>query len=260
MGQLPPIGVIPAAGLGTRLAPLGYPKELLPIVYRTIPMPGVNPGISTMDDAGVMPQPIVIASLEQMQRAGVADCVVVIAESKLEIARVLGERAAGVALAYVVRSVPRGLADALDATHAWTRDRDVCLSLPDTLIAPDDALARVVAELRGSGADLVLGVFPTEHPEQLGPVRIADDGRVLEVLDKPAKSDVRNTWGIAAWSPRFTALLHDAVATSQTVVLGHVFDRAVKSGLAVRAIAFTDGRFIDVGTPAGLATALSVPR
>ncbi len=247
VGKLPPVGVIPAAGLGSRLASLGYPKELLPIVYRST-------------EAGVMPQPIVIASLEQMQRAGVADCVVVIAESKLEIARVLGERAAGVSLAYVVRSVPRGLADALDATHAWTRERDVCLALPDTLVTPDDAMARIVAELHASGADLVLGVFPTEHPEQLGPVRIADDGRVLEVLDKPAQTDVRNTWGMAVWSPRFTALLHEAVTATQTVVLGEVFDRAVKMGLAVRAVAFTAGRFIDVGTPAGLATALSVPR
>jgi len=152
--------------------------------------------------------------------------------------------------------VPRGLADALDATFAWVRDRDVCLVLPDTLVAPDDALARVKAELDASRADLVLGVFPTDHPELLGPVRIADDGRVLDVLDKPARTDVRNTWGMAAWSPRFTALLHEAVGAEPEVVLGAVFDRAVKTGLHVRAVAFADGRFVDVGTPAGLAAAL----
>ena len=243
MERLPTVGVIPAAGLGTRLAPLGYPKELLPIVYRG-------------GAGGVVPQPVVIASLEQLRRAGVADCVVVIAEWKLELVRVLGERAAGVGLSYVVRSVPRGLADALDATFAWVRDRDVCLVLPDTLVAPDDALARVKAELDASRADLVLGVFPTDHPELLGPVRIADDGRVLEVLDKPARTEVRNTWGMAAWSPRFTALLHEAVGAQPEVVLGAVFDRAVKTGLHVRAVAFADGRFVDVGTPAGLAAAL----
>jgi len=247
VGKLPPIGVIPAAGLGTRLGPLGYPKELLPILERST-------------DAGVMAQPIVIASLEQLERAGVIDAVVVIAESKLEIARVLGERAAGVSLAYVLRNVPRGLADALDATRAWTRDRDVCLALPDTLIAPADALARVVAELHASGADLVLGVFPTEHPEQLGPVRIAGDGSVVEILDKPAQTDVRNTWGLAAWSPRFTALLHEAVAATSSVVLGDVFQRALATGLVVRAVAFPDGWFIDVGTPAGLAAARNVTR
>jgi glucose-1-phosphate thymidylyltransferase len=242
VARLPPVGVIPAAGLGTRLMPHGYPKELLPIVVRTAD--------------GSVPQPVVISSLEQMRRAGVTECAVVIAEWKLEIARVLGERAADVALAYVVRSVPRGLADALVAPGPWIRGRDVCLALPDTLITPDDALAQVVTELGTSGADLVLGVFPTEHPEQLGPVRIADDGRVLEVLDKPASTDVRTTWGIAAWSPRFTELLTDAVRTEPTITLGAVFARALTAGLGVRAVWFPAGRFLDVGTPAGLAKAL----
>lgn len=242
VARLPPVGVIPAAGLGTRLAPLGYPKELLPIVVRTAD--------------GAVPKPVVIASLEQMRRAGVVDCAVVIAEWKLEIVRVLGERAADVALAYVVRSVPRGLADALVATLPWIRGRDACLALPDTLIAPDDALAQVVTELGASGADLVLGVFPTDHPEQLGPVRIADDGRVLEVLDKPAHTDLRTTWGLAAWSPRFTELLDEAVRGEPTIKLGEVFARALAAGLGVRAVWFATGRFLDVGTPAGLAAAL----
>ena len=35
-------------------------------------------------------------------------------------------------------------------------------------------------------ADLVLGVFPTDRPEQLGPIRIDADGRVVAVQDKPA--------------------------------------------------------------------------
>ena len=242
MATFPPVGVIPAAGLGTRLSPLGYPKELLPIVVRT--------------EEGAVPQPDVISSLEQMRRAGVVQCAVVIAEWKLEIVRVLGERVVGVALAYVVRSVPRGLADALVAPLPWIRGRDVCLALPDTLIAPDDALAQVVTELGASGADLVLGVFPTAHPEQLGPVRIADDGRVLEVLDKPAHTDLRTTWGIAAWSPRFTELLDEAVHGDPAIKLGEVFARALTAGLNVRAVWFATGRFLDVGTPAGLAAAL----
>lgn len=242
MARLPPVGVIPAAGLGTRLALKGYPKELLPIVVRT--------------EDGAVPQPVVISSLEQMQRAGVTECVVVIAEWKLEIVRVLGERAGVVALAYIVRSVPHGLADALVAPLPWIRDRDVCLALPDTLITPDDALAQVVSELGAAGADLVLGVFPTEHPEQLGPVRIGDDGRVLEVLDKPAQTDVRTTWGLAAWSPRFTELLTDAVRGEPTIALGTVFASALTAGLSVRAVWFPAGRFLDVGTPAGLAAAL----
>jgi glucose-1-phosphate thymidylyltransferase len=240
------IGVIPAGGLGTRLAPLGYPKELLPIVY-------------TADDGRAVPRPVLLSSLDQMRAANVEQCIVVIADWKLELVRVLGERQADVALAYVVRGVPRGLADAIDATHVWLAERDVCLALPDTLIEPADALARVGATLAATDADLVLGVFPTDRPEQLGPVRVDADGHVREVRDKPATvaDDMRNTWGIAGWGPRFGALLHSMVAENPGVILGAVFQRAIDDGLSVHAVRFTDGSFIDVGTPEGLAAAFA---
>src|SRR5204863_329123 len=93
----------------------------------------------------------------------------------------------GLALGYLVRAVPRGLADALDAAWPWLGDADVCLALPDTLVTPADALARVRAERSTSGADVVLGVFPTDRPEQLGPVRVADDGageRAVQRVDQ----------------------------------------------------------------------------
>jgi glucose-1-phosphate thymidylyltransferase len=242
------IGIIPAAGLGTRLLPLAYPKELLPITYSD-------------RDGNIVPRPVLQASLDQMRLARVAQCVIVIAEWKLELVRVFGDGAAtGVSLAYVVRDTPRGLADAIAAARPWLGEHDVCLALPDTLIAPDDALARVRAEREASNADLVLGVFPTDHPEQLGPVRVSPAGQVVEVLDKPAVTDVRNTWGIALWSPRFTALLAREVAAAPQdakPVLGNLFQLAIESGMSVRAVSFDDGHFIDVGTSAGLAEALS---
>jgi len=243
------VGVIPAGGLGTRLAPLGYPKELLPIVYAG-------------DDGRAVPRPVLLSSLDQMRAAKVEQCVIVIADWKLELVRVLGERQAEISLAYVVRAVPRGLADAIDATHAWLADRDVCLALPDTLLEPADALDRVGAALVSTGADLVLGVFPTDHPELLGPVRVDAGGRVLAVQDKPASVDdtMRNTWGIAGWTPRFSALLHDIVAANPGVILGSVFQRAVAEGMDVRAVTFDDGSFIDVGTPEGLAAAFARSR
>jgi glucose-1-phosphate thymidylyltransferase len=237
------IGVIPAAGLGSRLG-VPYPKELLPIVYAE-------------QDGRLLPRPVLQASLDQMRTAGVAQCVIVIAEWKLELVRILGDgSSSGVALAYVVRSVPRGLSDALDAAWPWVHGGDMCMTLPDTIVAPTDALARLRVERETSGADLVLGVFPTDKPEQLGPVRVGDDGRVLEVLDKPASTDLRNTWGMAVWSPRFTALLHAAVVDA-TPVLGALFQRAIDEGFAVRAVCFDEGSFDDLGTPEGLARAIA---
>lgn len=242
------VGVIPAAGLGTRLLPLAYPKELLPITY-------------TDADGQIVPRPVLQASLDQMRRAGIRQCAIVIAEWKLELVRVFGDGSAlDMSLAYVVRGTPRGLSDALDAATPWVGGSDVALALPDTLLAPDDALARVRAERERSGADVVLGVFPTDHPEQLGPVRVIDGGRVIEVLDKPASTDLRNTWGLAVWSPHFTQLLAREVAAAahdQKPVLGALFQRALELGLAVRAVEFPEGHFVDVGTSQGLAEALA---
>lgn len=234
------IGILPAGGLASRLAPLRYPKELLPVA---------------IDDDGV-PRPVIACSLAQLARAGVTECCVVVSEQKLELVRVLGERHAGVVLAYVVRSVPRGLADAVDAPYAWIGERAACVALPDTILEPADALAQVRQELERSGADLVLGVFPTDSPREFGPVRIASDGRVVEVQDKPAETDLANTWALAAWQPTFGALVHAAVAADVGANLGLCYQRAVERGLHVRAVTFDAGRFLDTGTPAGLRAAL----
>jgi glucose-1-phosphate thymidylyltransferase len=132
--------------------------------------------------------------------------------------------------------------------------------MPDTVLQPADAIGRVKAELAASGADVVLGVFPTDHPEQLGPVRFAADGGVSAVLDKPPSTELRNAWGVAAWSPAFSDLLHAtlAAAPGQHPTLGAVFDLAVSRGLAVRAQYFATGSYIDIGTPEGLRAALAL--
>jgi len=239
------VGVIPAAGLGSRLGPLGYPKELLPVAFDC-----------DADGSGMKPKPAMSYSLEMMARAGVKNAVVVVSESKFEILRVFaGGLPLSLSLSYVVRRQPRGLTDAVDAASPWFMGRNVCLALPDTIIQPVCALQETCAAMCETGADVVLGVLPTEIPEQLGPVRIAEGGAVVEVLDKPKDCSIRNTWAIAAWGPRFTKLLsemnHRAEDKAAGPVLGEVFQAAVESGLDVRARYFPAGRFFDLGTSPG---------
>jgi glucose-1-phosphate thymidylyltransferase len=245
------IGVIPAAGQGSRLAPFTYPKELLPIVYRKV---GSDSNVLT-------PRPVLQFSLGAMQAAGITECIIVIANWKLEIARVFGDGAAsGISLSYVMRNVPRGLADAVDAAYPWVRDYDVALTLPDTVLSPRDALLQLWNERLRTQADVVLGVFPTSKPEELGPVRADPNGRVIQVLDKPKTTDLRNTWGLVVWSPRFTALLHERVTTAtegDQPNLGITFQLAVDRGLDVRAIQFEAGEYLDIGTPEGLGRVVS---
>ena len=241
------VGLIAAAGLGSRLAPCRYPKELLPVVYAV-----------DADGLQVRPRPVLELSLEVLQRAGVRQCMIVLADSKFEIARVFGNGADhGIGLGYVLQSEPLGLADALCAAHLWVADREVCMVLPDTVIAPVEAMAELRRVRHDSAADVVLGVFPTVTPEQLGPVRFDQANRVLEVLDKPTVTDLRNTWGMAVWTPRFSSFLYDRVAAAppeKKPELGAVFDAAVQHGLAVVCRWFAKGSFLDVGSPDNLAS------
>ncbi len=242
-GGAEPIGILPAAGVASRLTPFRYPKELLPIVFA----PDRRTG-------RVRPLPAIEYALEAMRRASVKRCLVVIADWKTELVRILGDGAeAGVRVAYLHRAVPRGLADAIDAGHPWFEGRQVCLALPDTIFYPTEAIRAVRAEATASGADLVLGVFPASRPEDLGPVRVGADGSVLEVLEKPAATDLRNTWGVAVWSPRLSDLLHERVGAREDagagpeLALGHVFQAAVGRGFSVRAVEFPEGSYVDLG-------------
>lgn len=241
------VGVIPCAGLATRLRPFRYAKELLPIAYV------VGEGAEE-----AAPIPVVGFSLAALSRAGVDRCVVVTSEAKPEVARCLGSgRDHGIQIAYVEQCQPLGLSDAVYAAHAWTRAAHTCLLLPDTVVRPVTAVASILKIVADEHCDLALGVFPTDHPEQLGPVKFTGDGRIEVVLEKPANSALRNTWGIAIWSPAFSDLVHERLGSGQQCGLHDLFNSAVAVGLRTRAVWFADGSYLDVGTRKGLFAVLS---
>jgi glucose-1-phosphate thymidylyltransferase len=79
------------------------------------------------------------------------------------------------------------------------------------------------------------------------------------------------------WSPRFTAFLHEYLqsisvthntetneiakgrttgASTQELSVGHVLQAALQQGLRMQSVIFSNGFYIDVGTPQGLDRAL----
>src|SRR4051812_18837196 len=138
------VGIIPAAGLASRLGPLGYPKELLPITY-------------VQGEGGhLRPLPVIEGSLRQLRAAGIERCMVITSEHKPELAHYLGGGGAiGLDIAYVQQSKAEGLAAAVALTLPWTRGAASCLLLPDTIVRPLDALNTMRATFESRGADLV---------------------------------------------------------------------------------------------------------
>ena len=243
-------GLLPAAGRGMRFGRSGYIKELYPL------FDGADPTRA--------PRPLCDVALAALHTGGAERCVVVVSPEKAEILRVLSDgRARSLDLCYVVQDSPLGLPNAIACARSWLGDDDVLFALPDTIALPGDAL-RQVHELRcRHGADVVLGIFPVDEPERFGPVELDADGRVLRVWDKPSERTVPNTWAVAAWSARFTAFCADwdsarASAASSEGVLGDVFEAAHRAGLHVRGLPFSEGVFLDAGTPSGLRRVLDV--
>ena len=242
-----PVGFLPAAGRGVRFGASGYAKELFPLLFEG-------------ESETLEPRPISELALRAIHGAGAKRCVTVVSPDKLEVVRVLGAAHRDMAMAYVVQAEPGGIPQALEIARPWLEGEDVVFAMPDTIVFPGDALARVHAARIADGADVMLGVFPTNEPERLAPVVLDDAGNITAIHDKPASPPCKNTWGVAAWSPRFTAFCcawnQKRAATSEGAI-GHAFEAARVSGLVVRARAFDDGSFLDVGTPHGLRAALS---
>jgi glucose-1-phosphate thymidylyltransferase len=240
------VGVLPAAGRGSRLAPLRYPKELLPITYE--PAPGG-------DGTGVRARAVAEYALAAIASADADRVILVVAPWKLDVLNYFGDgRHVGLEISYLYQEEARGLPYALDLARSWTRGDHVVFAMPDTITTPWDALARLRARYCAAGADLALAVFPAAEPERLGPV-LLDGERVVRVFDKPADPPAANTWGAAIWSDAFADLLHEGLAEWDAPgepVIGHFFDLAVRRGLKVIGVPIADGSFEDAGTRVGI--------
>ena len=231
-----PIGLVPAAGKGLRLG-LPYPKELYPII------------------AGGRYKPVAQHVVDTLVGAGARHLVVVINETKHQLIGYFGDGARfGCRISYVfqdpyaVRRVgAEGLAEAIDAAYHLIRGRIVLFGMPDTIVEPSGAYGQLLPAI-GEGADLHLGLFPTDVPEQRGVVDHDEDGRVRRVLDKQPDQGLRECWGILAWSPAFTERLHEGVASPSAPDFTTIVNGAISAGMRVRATSIAGGRYSDLGT------------
>src|SRR4051812_5015696 len=122
-------GIIPAAGIGSRIQPLAFSKELLPVGSRL--------------EAGVeRPRAVSEYLVERMMLGGATKICFVISPTKSDIIEYYGGGVEGLHLAYVVQQMPGGLCDAIfQALPLLAPDEPVLIGLPDTIWYPAAALA-----------------------------------------------------------------------------------------------------------------------
>jgi glucose-1-phosphate thymidylyltransferase len=183
-------GIIPAAGLGTRIQPLAFSKELLPVGSR-------------LCDGVERPRAVSEYVVERMLAAGADKLCFVISPGKSDIVKYYGSTVGSAQVCYVVQPAAAGLCDALFRALALVRDEEpVLVGLPDTIWFPEDGYRAL------DGSTLSFLLFPVDHPEQFDAVVSDEQGRVREVQVKSREASSRWIWGGFRLPGRVLAELH----------------------------------------------------
>ncbi len=170
-------GIVPAAGRGSRIQPLAFSKELLPVGSRL--------------DGGVE-RPCAVSEylLDRMVAGGAGRICMVISPGKHDILAYYGAGYAGAPIAYVVQPQPSGLCDAVFRAVPLVRpDEAVIVGLPDTVWFPKAGFAALPEDT------LAFLLFPVERPELFDAVVLDGDGAVLEIQVKRPDASSRWIWG-----------------------------------------------------------------
>jgi glucose-1-phosphate thymidylyltransferase len=171
------LGVIPAAGAGSRIQPLAFSKELLPVGVRL--------------DGGVeRPRAVSEYLVERLILAGADRLCVVISPGKSDILAYYGGSVDGVPICYAVQPSPAGLCDAVFRALPFARPGEtMAVGLPDTVWFPRDALAGLPDDR------LSFLLFPVKSPQLFDAVVTDDDGAVLDIQVKTPRPTSCWVWG-----------------------------------------------------------------
>jgi glucose-1-phosphate thymidylyltransferase len=234
-------GIVPAAGRGTRLQPLAFSKELIPLGSR------VENGIE---------RPCAVSEylLERMIIGGADKICIVISPDKSDILGYFGDSYGSAHLVYAVQPRPCGLCDAVFSAHPLMTDGEpVIVGLPDTIWFPQSALATLPDDI------LSFLLFPVERPEFFDAVVLDSAGWVSAIEVKQPHPSSHWIWGALKMPGRlFAALRRLWIARCcADEYFGSLINAYLTDGgtaLGVRAGA----AYVDVGTLNGYRAAMAL--
>jgi len=240
------IGIIPAAGAGQRMQPLGCSKELLPVGSRVVE--GVE-----------RPKAVSEYMVERMIAAGATQICMIISAEKSDIVRYYAERTFAAEIFYVVQPRPAGLCDALFRAESFARSHEhVLIGLPDTIWFPENAYLQVIDQ-DAAGANLLL--FPVSNPSAFDAVVGDDNGLVRRIEVKQPHPPTRWIWGAVAISGHIfqTLKLLWESRHRRDEYLGSLLNAYLEAGGAIRGH-WIGETYMDVGTVEGYRAALDFLR
>jgi len=211
-------------GEGTRLRPLTRtaPKPIIPLVDR----------------------PFIRYMIDWLARHGVDEVVLSIGFLAGGIREGLGEEIpGGPRLRYVEEPDRRGTAGAIKYAERYLDDRFLAIN-GDVLTDLD--LGALIDRHEQAGAVATLALYPVDDPTEYGLVRRAEDGEILEFLEKPDPAEI-DTDEISAGAYVLDRSMLDLIPPDRAVSIEReVFPRLVGNGLYAERL---DGYWMDIGTP-----------
>lgn len=235
-------GLVPAAGRGSRMQPLAFSKELLPVGSQRI---------------GELERPRAVTEylLDRMTEGGADRICFIISPGKHDILDYFGSCFGPASLAYVVQSEPRGLCDALFQALPLIADNDepVLIGLPDTVWFPTDGFRRLASD------QLSFLCFPVEQPQFFDAVVADEHGAVQQIQVKQPDPDSHWVWGAFSMPARVfheLARLWREPGRGDEYVGTLVNEYLRRGGRATAVRAGT--RYVDTGTLNGYREALTI--
>ena len=227
-------GIVPAAGLGTRIQPLAFSKELLPVGTR-------------IEADRERPRAVSEYLVERMIRAGAQQICFVVSPGKTDIMQYFGGRLGATAICYTVQQDPSGLCEALfTALPFISADDEVLVGLPDTVWFPADGFRLLPAH------QFSLLLFPVQHPELFDAVVTDERGSVLQVQVKVSNPKTHWVWGAFRLPGFVLAELHNLWCTRRPrdEYIGTLINAYLARGGSVNAVNAGE-LYVDVGTVRG---------
>src|SRR3954470_13388167 len=184
-------GIVPAAGQGSRMQPLAFSKELLPVGSRT-------------EGDRERPRAVSEYLVERLVLGGASRICFVISPGKSDILEYYGGSVFSADIFYAVQPRPAGLCDAIFRAAPLIGDDDWALvGLPDTIWYPEEALAQLPND------PLSFLLFPVDEPRFFDAVVVDGGGRVEEIQVKRADARSQWIWGAFKLSGRTLRQLHE---------------------------------------------------
>jgi glucose-1-phosphate thymidylyltransferase len=239
MGIVKMLGIIPAAGSGTRIQPLAFSKELLPVGSRR-------------DGNTERPRAVSEYIAERMVVGGAGRLCFVIGPGKHDIVQYYGDGFGTTPICFTVQPHPDGLCDAIFRALPFIEaDESVLVGLPDTIWFPADGLARLPDDRLG------FLTFPVAEPHLFDAVVSDERGRVREIQVKTTGAASHWVWGAfklpAATLRELHALWH--ARERADVYVGSLVNAWLAQGGVAQAVPAGES-YVDVGTLHGYRQAI----